>query len=63
MKKYVKPMMEGQMFVANEYVAQCWKIKCNVPYGIGFYDNNNNNSCCFGVGNTMAGYEIVKKTG
>ena len=31
MKKYVKPMMEGQMFVSNEYVAACYKIKCTTP--------------------------------
>lgn len=42
-KKYVRPVMVGERFTTNEYVAACWKIKCNVPYGIGFYDENNNN--------------------
>lgn len=43
MKKYMKPTMEGEFFAPNEFVAACWKINCNVPSGIGFIDNNNNN--------------------
>lgn len=31
MKKYVKPTMNGEMFVANEYVGACYVINCNVP--------------------------------
>ena len=31
MKKYVKPMMEGQMFVSNEFVGACYKIRCTTP--------------------------------
>lgn len=27
-KVYVKPVMESEAFVANEYVAGCWKIAC-----------------------------------
>ena len=42
MKAYVKPMMDSEVFVANEYVAACWKINCNVPTGFGFIDNNGN---------------------
>lgn len=41
--EWIKPLAVAQQFVANEYVAACWKIKCNVPYGFGFYDNNGNN--------------------
>lgn len=43
MKKYVKPMMNSELFMANEYVAACWKINCNVPTGFGFIDKNGNN--------------------
>ena len=42
MKAYVKPMMDSEVFVANEYVAACWKINCNVPTEFGFIDNNGN---------------------
>ena len=42
MRTYVKPIMDSEVFVANEYVAACWKIECNVERGIGFYDINNN---------------------
>lgn len=28
MKKYVKPMMESEAFVANEYIGACWFIEC-----------------------------------
>ena len=34
--------MNGEMFVANEYVGACWKVNCNVETGIGFIDTNNN---------------------
>ena len=27
-KVYVKPVMESEAFVANEYVAACYRIKC-----------------------------------
>lgn len=27
-KTYVKPVMESEEFVANEYVAACWRITC-----------------------------------
>lgn len=41
-REYVKPVMMGEAFVANEYVAACYKIACNVPTGFGFVDNNGN---------------------
>lgn len=28
-KEYVKPVMEGEAFVANEYVAACWVVDCD----------------------------------
>lgn len=28
MKKYMKPIMESESFVANEYVAACWTLTC-----------------------------------
>ena len=39
-REYVKPVMQSEEFVANEYVAACWKMKCNVPYGFGYYEKN-----------------------
>lgn len=39
---WVRPVTMMQNFAPNEYVAACWKINCNVPTGIGFYDTNNN---------------------
>ena len=27
-KAYVKPVMESEAFVANEYVAACWDVYC-----------------------------------
>lgn len=30
-REYVKPVMMGEAFVANEYVASCYRINCNVP--------------------------------
>lgn len=39
-RKYTKPSMSIDIFKANEYIAACWNIKCNVPYGYGFIDAN-----------------------
>lgn len=41
-KQYEKPSMSMDMFEANEYIAACWKINCNVPSGYGYIDSNNN---------------------
>ena len=41
-KQYEKPSMSMDMFEANEYIAACWKINCNVPSGYGYKDNNGN---------------------
>lgn len=30
MKRYVRPMMDAQMFVINEYVAACFSVACQV---------------------------------
>ena len=50
MKKYMKPMMEGQIFVSNEYVGACsdltggvkYKFVCDAGGGTygGLYDTN-----------------------
>lgn len=29
MKKYVKPMMESEAFIANEYIGACWSVSCD----------------------------------
>ena len=44
MKKYVKPMMESEIFVANEFTAMCYKITCNVDAGVlnTVYNEDNN---------------------
>ena len=39
MKNYVKPMMESEVFAANEYIAACFQLACgrgsdpSLPYG------------------------------
>lgn len=41
---YIKPMLESETFIPQEYVAACtgmnvtWSIHCNVPTGFGFID-------------------------
>ena len=32
-RTYVKPVMESEAFVANEYVAACWKVTCDTVGG------------------------------
>lgn len=41
-KIWTRPLAEVEQFMANEYVAACWKINCNVPRGYGYQDNNSN---------------------
>ena len=47
MKNYVKPMMESEAFVANEYIAACYRIKCTTPQRNStfyyLYDDSNDN--------------------
>ena len=33
-KEYVKPVIESEEFVANEYVAGCWEVYCKGSPGI-----------------------------
>lgn len=46
-KTYVKPAIVGEKFIANEYVAACYKIKCTTPNGndsyTAIYDDTNGN--------------------
>lgn len=37
---WTKPEMKEVLFTADEYVAACWKINCNVESGFGFIDND-----------------------
>ena len=39
-KEYVQPIIEEEKFVANEYIAACWSIACNFPYGYGYFEKN-----------------------
>ena len=40
-KAYVKPVMESEAFVANEYVAGCWEIVCQGgSYGADYHDDH-----------------------
>ena len=41
MKSYVKPMMESEVFAANEYIAACYHGVCNID-GHVFNDTNGN---------------------
>ena len=31
-RESVKPVIESEEFVANEYVAACWRLTCETPY-------------------------------
>ena len=39
-REYSTPAMKVEVFEASESVAACWKIKCNVPSGIGYRETN-----------------------
>ena len=36
-KEYVKPAMESEVFISNEYVAACYSGKCDVNCGDYFH--------------------------
>ena len=37
-KEYVKPVIESEEFVANEYVALCWTGYCNEKHTFAIWD-------------------------
>ena len=45
MREYVTPRMTGETFAANEYIAACWGVQCDVDWannyeqGQGDFDN------------------------
>ena len=41
MRAYVKPMMDSEVFVANEYVSACYSGVCNISGSV-YMDSNNN---------------------
>ncbi len=41
MKNYVKPMMESEVFAANEYISACYSGNCNIS-GEVYMDTNGN---------------------
>lgn len=60
-KNYVKPALISEEFVPQTYVAACegqvtWSIKCNVPEGYGYLDNNQNNK--YDSGDTLLCYGV-----
>lgn len=58
-KEYVSPKMACETFVADEYVAACWKIKCNVPTGFGFIDKNGNGRFEYRVDNKLTPDDVA----
>ena len=40
MRAYVKPMMDSEVFVANEYVSACWWVDCNIDFGDVYLETN-----------------------
>lgn len=39
-KIWTAPQAVVEQFMPNEYIAACWDIKCNVPFGIGYFEGN-----------------------
>ena len=42
-KEYVRPMMNGEQFSADEYVSACWGVACNTSEAEEIEDSLNNN--------------------
>ena len=49
-KEYVKPVMVGERFVADEYVSACWYGECNID-GKVYLDTNGNKQYDAGTDN------------
>lgn len=47
-KEYVKPAMQGECFVANEYVSACFYADCNISGNV-YIDSNGNNQYDEGI--------------
>lgn len=48
MKRYVRPMMESEEFLTNEYVSSCWYGACNISGDV-YVDNNGNDKYDSGI--------------
>lgn len=57
MKNYVKPMMESEVFAANEHIAACYVINCNVPGTGTLYAESNGVPGLQTIGNYWEGYD------
>ena len=57
MKTYIKPMMESEYFVANQYISACWWVDCNIEYGDVYLETNGK------AGLQMTGYNHDKQIG
>lgn len=42
-KDWISPRTNYQEFTPQEFIAGCWIVHCNVNYGYGWVDSNNNN--------------------
>ena len=48
MKNYVRPMMESEVFAANEYISACYSGNCNIS-GAVYMDTNGNGNYDEGI--------------
>ena len=72
MKEYVRPMMDSEVFAANEYFSACgdenkvYKFECNANYVFGggevFVDTNKNGKLDFGEDESLGLYHICHET-
>ena len=54
MKKYVKPIMESEVFVANEYIGACWILSCTCTSTKEVISGDNINAAMFNEYNDKA---------
>ena len=53
-REYVKPVIESEEFVANEYVASCWDVYCHgTLLGLGWFGHTNHNKVVGTVSHMM----------
>ena len=73
MRVYVKPMMDSEVFAANEYCSACgdenrvYKFVCNAGYILGsggnvYVDSNHNGELDFGTDENLGAYHQCQET-
>jgi len=57
-RKYAKPLIQIETFEANEYIAACWQMTCNVPKHKYWPHKRDSTGYAYQIEGESANYEV-----